>query len=76
MINRENRFGSDKRQRYRRGDIVRLPALDCEGVILGSIKDLCEGSKVIDFFKVRLENGAEISWIHENAMELLEMEKE
>lgn len=72
MINRQNRFGSAKRQKFRTGDIVFVEHLNCEAVVLGSIRDLVETSKVTDCFGLKLDNGNRSYWHHENEMKLIE----
>lgn len=72
MINRQNRFGSSKRQKFRTGDIVWVAHLDCEAVVLGSIRDLVETSKVTDCFGLKLDSGKRSYWHHENEMKLVE----
>lgn len=71
-ICRQNRFGSAKRQRFRIGDIVWMPVLNCEAVVLGSIRDLVRDSPDYKFYKVRFENGEESAWHHQNEMKLVE----
>lgn len=71
-INRENRFGSARRQKFRTGDIVWVAHLQCEAVVLGSIRDLVETSKVTDCFGLKLDNGKRSYWHHENELELIE----
>lgn len=46
--------------------------LDCEAVVLGSIRDLFETSKVTDFFGLKLDSGKRSYWHHENEMKLVE----
>lgn len=52
MINRENRFGSARRQKFRVGDIVWVEHLECEAVVLGSLRDLTP-SKVTNCYGLR-----------------------
>lgn len=72
MISRENRFGSSKRQKFRTGDIVFVEHLNCEAVVLGSIRYLVETSKVTDCFGLKLDSGKRSYWHHENEMKLVE----
>lgn len=71
-IDRSNRFGSAKRQKFRIGDIVFIPRFNCEATILGSIRDICEKSAVTDCFGIKLENGAKSYWHHQDEMDLVE----
>lgn len=72
MIDRQNRFGSIKKQKFRTGDIVFIPRFNCEAVILGSIRDLIESSKVSNCYGIKLENGSKSHWHHEHEMDLVE----
>lgn len=71
-IDRNNRFGSPKRQKFRTGDIVFIPRFNCEAVILGSLRDIVETSPVTNCFGIRLENGAKSYWHHQDEMDLVE----
>ncbi len=72
MINRENRFKSAARQRYRIGDIVFVLENKKEAVILGSIRDKGGQSKDTKFYEIMYEDGSKAAWHHENEMKLVE----
>lgn len=72
MINRQNRFGSARRQKYRIGDIVCVEHMKCEATVLGSISDLVETSKVTDCYGLLLDGGKRSYWHHENELKLIE----
>ena len=71
-VNRKNRFCSSDLQKFRIGDIVRIKENALEAVILGSYRDLYGGVNIRNY-SLRLENGGESAWHHENEIELIEM---
>lgn len=70
-INRENRFGSARRQKFRIGDIVWVEHLQCEAVVIGSLRDLTP-SKVTNCYGLRFEDGSKSYWHHEDQLTLIE----